>query len=85
MRSFGRTCRGNGKVLVKLVRQTEQQLLEVGQQVTPLVLAAQVHLQETRPLTEAQKARLDQQLHVANAAPSYRLTPSHVPNQRFPL
>ena len=65
MRSFGRTCRGNGKVLVKLVRQTEQQLLEVGQQVTPLALAAQLHLQEVRPLTETQKARLDQQLHVA--------------------
>ena len=65
MRSFGRTCRGNGKVLVKLVRQTEQQLLEVGHQVAPLAVAAQVYLQQVRPLTEAQKTRLDQHLHVA--------------------
>jgi len=68
MRSFGRTCRGNGKVLVKLVRQTEQQLLEVGQQVAPLAVAAQVYLQQVRPLTEAQKTRLDQHLHVAISA-----------------
>ena len=31
MRSFGRQCRGQGRVFVKLVRQTERQLLELGQ------------------------------------------------------
>ena len=30
MRGFGRQCRGQGKVFVKLVRQTETRLLEVG-------------------------------------------------------
>jgi hypothetical protein len=30
MRGFGRRCRGQGKVFVTGVRQTEQQLLELG-------------------------------------------------------
>lgn len=65
MRSFGRACRGQGNVLVKLVRQTEQELLEVGQRVVPLALAAQVRLQEGSSLTEEQTALLDRHLRVA--------------------
>ena len=33
MRSFGRQCRGHGKVFVKLVRHTERHLLELGQSI----------------------------------------------------
>jgi len=68
MRSFGRACRGQGSVLVKLVRQTEQQLLGVGQQVVPLALAAQVRLHEANALPTAQTARGEQLLHGALTA-----------------
>ena len=44
MRRFGRQCRGMGKVFVTLVRQTETQLLEMGEQVLPLARAAQAYL-----------------------------------------
>jgi hypothetical protein len=40
MRHFGRQCRGIGKVFVTLVRQTERQVLEMGEQVLPLARAA---------------------------------------------
>ena len=41
MRRFGRQCRGQGNVLVKLVRQSETQLLELGQPIGKL--AQSVH------------------------------------------
>ena len=65
MRRFGRQCRGMGKVFVTLVRQTETQLLEIGQQVLPLARAAQERLHGALPLLEEQRARLDTQLTVA--------------------
>jgi hypothetical protein len=81
MRRFGRQCRGMGKVFVTLVRQTETQLLEVGQQVLPLARAAQACLHGATQLTEDQQARLDIQLTAALEAhdriqhQSRRLTP----------
>ena len=36
MRRFGRQCRGQGHVFVKLVRQTELLLLECGQPINTL-------------------------------------------------
>jgi hypothetical protein len=54
-----------GKVFVTLVRQTETQLLEVGQQVRPLARAAQECLHGAPQLTEDQQARLDIQLTAA--------------------
>jgi hypothetical protein len=68
MRRFGRQCRGQGQVLVSLVRQTETRLLESGQPVVPLARAAQAHLQSAAQLTEEQRQRLDTQLTVALAA-----------------
>ena len=68
MRRFGRQCRGQGKVFVSLVRQTETQLLESGQQVVGLARAAQAHVQSAAQLTEEQRQRLDTQLTVALAA-----------------
>jgi hypothetical protein len=81
MRRFGRQCRGMGKVFVTLVRQTETQLLEVGQQVLPLARAAQACLHGATQLTEDQQARLDIPLTAALEAhdriqhQSRRLTP----------
>jgi len=68
MRRFGRQCRGQGKVFVSVVRQTETQLLESGQQVVPLAQAAQAHMQSTAHLTEEQRQRLATQLTGALAA-----------------
>ena len=65
MRRFGRQCRGMGKVLVTLVRQTEAQLLELGAQVLPLAWAAQACLPGVPQLSEEQRRRLDTQLTVA--------------------
>ena len=65
MRRFGRQCRGMGKVFVTLVRQTERQLLEIGQQVLPLARATQECLHGAPELSEEQRARLDTQLTAA--------------------
>lgn len=58
MRSFGRRCRGQGRVFVTLVRQTEQQLLALGEPITTLGLKAQERLAPTLTLGEAQCQRL---------------------------
>jgi hypothetical protein len=65
MRRFGRQCRGMGKVFVTLVRQTETQLLEIGQPVLALARAAQACLHGTPQLSEDQRGRLDTQLTAA--------------------
>jgi Transposase DDE domain len=65
MRRFGRQCRGMGKVFVTLVRQTETQLLQLGQQVLPLAWAAQACLHGTSQLSAERRARLDTQLEAA--------------------
>ena len=65
MRRFGRQCRGMGKVFVTLVRQTETQLREMGQQVLPLARAAQACLHGAPQLSQDQRARLDTQLAAA--------------------
>jgi hypothetical protein len=68
MRRFGRQCRGMGHVFVTLVRQTETQLLTLGEPVLSLARAAQQHLQGVTPLSAEQQARLDAQLTAALAA-----------------
>jgi hypothetical protein len=68
MRRFGRQCRGMGKVFVTLVRQTETQLLEIGQQVLPLARAVQECLYGAPQLSEEQRVRLDTQLTAALGA-----------------
>jgi hypothetical protein len=52
-------------VFVTLVRQTERQLLEMGEPVLPLARAAQAHLHGAPHLSEDQRARLDTQLTAA--------------------
>jgi hypothetical protein len=65
MRRFGRQCRGQGKVFVSLVRQTETQLLATGQPVVGLARTAQEGVQSATHLAEEQRARLVTQLTVA--------------------
>lgn len=58
MRTFGRSCRGQGKILLQKVRETERRLLDVGQMVGPLALKAALDLYADRSLEESQQARL---------------------------
>jgi len=58
MRSFGRRCRGQGRIFVTLVRQTEHQLLALGEPIKALGLKAQERLEHTITLGEAQRQRL---------------------------
>jgi hypothetical protein len=68
MRRFGRQCRGQGKVLLRLVRATEARLLDLGQPVAALAQAAQACLQGAMPLGEVRRQRLDTALQEARDA-----------------
>jgi len=67
MRGFGRQCRGQGKVFVSLVRQTETHLLTTGEPVVALAQTAQAQVQSAAELTEDQRVRWDTTLTVALA------------------
>ena len=68
MRRFGRQCRGQSKVFVSVVRQTETQLLTTGSPVVGLARAAHAQVQSAAQLTAAHRQRLATQLTVALAA-----------------
>jgi hypothetical protein len=65
MRRFGRQCRGQGKVFVTLVRQTEKHLLERGNPGAALAQAAQQCLQQATHLPERQRERVESHLQAA--------------------
>jgi len=65
MRRFGRQCRGQGQVCVKLVRQTEQVLLDLGQPIATLGQQAQQRLAHASTRSAATCERLAQALHAA--------------------
>ena len=65
MRCFGRQCRGQGHVFVKLVRQTEQKLLELGEPITALGQQAQQLLAQATGLSDAKRARLAEACNTA--------------------
>lgn len=65
MRCFGRQCRGQRRVFLKLVRQTERQLLDVGEPVTALAQTASDLLQQASDLSLNQRERLRCQLQEA--------------------
>jgi hypothetical protein len=65
MRRFGRQCRGQSKVFVSLVRQTETQLLTTGSPVVSLARTAQAQVQSATHLAAEQRVRLATQLTVA--------------------
>jgi Transposase DDE domain len=58
MRCCGRQCRGQGRVFVKLVRQTEQKLLQLGEPMTALGQHAQHLLDQATTLSDAQRKRI---------------------------
>jgi hypothetical protein len=68
MRCFGRQCRGQGKIFVKLVRHTETQLLEVGSAVATLAQEAHQALQQASHLRESTRERLARDLSAAQEA-----------------
>jgi hypothetical protein len=65
MRGFGRQCRGQGQVFVKLVRHTEHKLLQLGEPITALGQQAQQLLAQATTLSDTQRRRLTE---VFNAA-----------------
>ena len=67
MRTFGRSCRGAGKVFLKVVRRTERELLEVGRDVCPLCLSAMLHLYEDDSLEQMKQDDLHEKLRRATA------------------
>jgi hypothetical protein len=85
MRRFGRQCRGQGKVFVSLVRQTETQLLESGQPVVGLARAAQECVQGAAHLTQDQQGRWATQLAGALAAHHQIVTQSRRLTKGKPL
>lgn len=68
MRRFGRQCRGQGKIFVKLVRQTETQLLELGSSIAALAQEAHQALQKAPHLSAARRERLASALRTAQEA-----------------
>jgi hypothetical protein len=65
MRGFGRQCRGQGQVLVQLVRHTERQLLALGHSIAALGQQAQHLLALAPALQDAQRVRLTRTLTAA--------------------
>jgi hypothetical protein len=65
MRGFGRQCRGQGQVLVKLVRHTEQTLLQLGEPITALGQQAQALLDQATTLSDTQHKRVAEVLKAA--------------------
>lgn len=68
MRGFGRQCRGQGKIFVKLVRQTERHLLERGDSIETWTQQAKALLHQDPHLAEAQRQRLLRDLEAARDA-----------------
>jgi hypothetical protein len=68
MRSFGRQCRGQGKVFVTLVRQTERQLLALGEAIETWTQETHALLHHTASLHEPQRQRLLRDLEAASDA-----------------
>jgi len=68
MWSFGRQCRGQGKVFVTLVRQTERQLLDLGSAIENWAQDAKELLHQETHLREVQRERLRRDLEAASDA-----------------
>jgi hypothetical protein len=68
MRRFGRQCRGQGKVFVKLVRETERHLLALGEPIEAWTEQARASLHQDRTRSQAQRARLLRDLEATSAA-----------------
>jgi hypothetical protein len=76
MRRFGRQCRGQGHVFVKLVRQTELLLLECGQPINTLGQQVQHLLALASDLSRTKRERLASELNAAMGAHTHIRTQS---------
>ena len=68
MRGFGRQCRGQGKVFVKVVRETERQLLALGEPIEAWTEQARQSLHQDSTHSHAQRQRLLRDLEATSAA-----------------
>jgi hypothetical protein len=68
MRGFGRQCRGQGKVFVKLVRETERHLLALGDPIALWSQQAREYLHQDRLRSQAQREHLLRDLEATSAA-----------------
>jgi hypothetical protein len=68
MRSFGRQCRGQGKVFVTLVRQTERHLLALGGAIETWTQETRALLERPTSFREPQRQRLLRDLEAASDA-----------------
>jgi hypothetical protein len=68
MRGFGRQCRGQGKVFVKLVRETERHLLALGDPIEAWSQHARESLHQDRVRSQSQRERLLRELEVTSTA-----------------
>lgn len=68
MRCFGRQCRGQGKIFVKLGRATERHLLELGDPIATWSEQAREVLHQDRARSQAQRKRLLRDLEAVRAA-----------------
>jgi hypothetical protein len=76
MRCFGRQCRGQGHVLVKVVRHTEQKLLALGEPITALGQHAQQLLAQATTLSDAQRQRVAEAFNAALSSHAHIRTQS---------
>jgi hypothetical protein len=68
MRGFGRQCRGQGKVFVKLVRETERHLFALGDPIEAWSQHARESLYHDRVRSQAQREHLLRELEGTSAA-----------------
>ena len=76
MRCFGRQCRGQGKVFVKLVRETERHLFALGDPLEAWSQQARAYLHQDRVQSQAQRERLLRDLEATSAAHRHVTTQS---------
>jgi hypothetical protein len=68
MRRFGRQCRGQGKIFVTLVRETERHLLELGAPIEAWTQQARACLHHDSTRSHAQRERLLRDLEATSTA-----------------
>lgn len=68
MRRFGRQCRGQGKIFVKLVRETERHLLDLGAPIATWTEQARAYVRQDSTRSPAQRERLLRDLEATSTA-----------------
>jgi hypothetical protein len=68
MRCFGRQCRGQGKIFVKLVRETERHLLDLGDSIATWTEQAREYVRQDSTRSPAQRERLLRDLEATSTA-----------------